>query len=298
MAKQGRTIVQTIHQPNSDIFNNFDKLMLLAKGKVMYCNDSSKSVDYFKSIGFPTPELSNPSDYFMSIMSRESIELEKEMCGDFNMDDLEARYRERIEHFVNGYEKSDLANRPDKIIEESEVKPIEIEHGSYNRTSWCYEFKLLAQRNWLNQVRLPHVTITRFFTTVTLGIIMVLIYSPLDGSKSGVQNRNGILAMITISAGMSAIGNVGMIFPAERPVFLREVNNGMYRVSSYFWSKLLSELPNSTLIPFVQGTITFWGTGMDSTVWYKYPKYMAIYWLIYNSFCGTGYILGALVANK
>ena len=99
--------------------------MLLAKGKVMYFNDSSKSVDYFKSIGFPTPELSNPSDYFMSIMSRESIELEKEMRGDFNMDDLEVRYRERIEHFVNGYEKSELVNRPDEILAASpEIKSI------------------------------------------------------------------------------------------------------------------------------------------------------------------------------
>ena len=104
--------------------------------------------------------------------------------------------------------------------------------------------------------------------------------------------------MITISAGMSAIGNVGMIFPAERPVFLREVNSGMYRVSSYFWSKILSELPISTLIPIVQGSITFWGTGMDNQFWYKYPRYMAIYWLIYNSFCGTGYILGAIIPKK
>jgi hypothetical protein len=263
LAKQGRTIIQTIHQPNSDIFNNFDQLMLLAKGKVMYFNDSNKSVEHFKSIGFPTPELSNPSDYFMSIMSRESIELEKEMEGDFNMSDLEVRYKERIEQFVEGYEKSELANRPDAILQESGIKPIELAGNTYNRTSWCYEFGLLARRNWLNQWRLPHVTLTRLFTVVVLGIVMVLIYSPLDGSKAGVQNRNGILAMITISAGMSAIGNVGLIFPAERPVFLREVNNGMYRVSSYFWSKLLSELPNSTLIPLMQGTITFWGTGMD-----------------------------------
>ena len=70
-------------------------------------------------------------------------------------------------------------------------------------------------------MRLPSVTGTRLLTVVVLGIIITIIYSPLDGTKSGVQNRNGILAMITISAGMSAIGNVGMIFPAERPVFLR-----------------------------------------------------------------------------
>ena len=78
-------------------------------------------------------------------MSRESIELEKEMKGDFNMDDLEVRYRERIEHFVNGYEKSELVNKPNEILAASpEIKPIQMDEGDYNRTSWCFEFKLLA----------------------------------------------------------------------------------------------------------------------------------------------------------
>jgi len=30
MANQGRTVISTIHQPNSDIFNLFDKLMIMA----------------------------------------------------------------------------------------------------------------------------------------------------------------------------------------------------------------------------------------------------------------------------
>ena len=50
--------------------------MLLAMGKILYFNDCSKAVDYFSGIGFKNPELSNPSDYFMSIMSRESVENE------------------------------------------------------------------------------------------------------------------------------------------------------------------------------------------------------------------------------
>ena len=74
LAMSGRTIVQTIHQPNSDIFEMFDRLMLLAKGKVIYFNEAKLAVDYFQNINYKCPELSNPADYFMSIMSIESIE--------------------------------------------------------------------------------------------------------------------------------------------------------------------------------------------------------------------------------
>ena len=55
LAFSGRTIITTIHQPNSDIFDNFDKLMLLAKGKTIYFNEAAKSVEYFGSIGFQCP---------------------------------------------------------------------------------------------------------------------------------------------------------------------------------------------------------------------------------------------------
>lgn len=81
LSQQGRTIIQTIHQPNSETFRCFDKLMLLAQGQIIYFNDKDKAVDYFSKIGFPCPELSNPADYFMSIMSIESIETKFDEVG-------------------------------------------------------------------------------------------------------------------------------------------------------------------------------------------------------------------------
>lgn len=74
--KDGRTVISTIHQPNSDIFEMFDRLMLLARGKIIYFNEARLAVDYFASIGFQCPDLSNPADYFMTMMSIESIELD------------------------------------------------------------------------------------------------------------------------------------------------------------------------------------------------------------------------------
>ena len=43
----------------------FDRLMLLAKGKIIFFNEARLAVDYFSGIGYKCPELSNPADYFM-----------------------------------------------------------------------------------------------------------------------------------------------------------------------------------------------------------------------------------------
>jgi hypothetical protein len=44
-----------------------DRLMLLAKGKVIFFNEARFAVDYFSSINYKCPELTNPADHFMSI---------------------------------------------------------------------------------------------------------------------------------------------------------------------------------------------------------------------------------------
>jgi ABC-type multidrug transport system ATPase subunit len=70
LAKSGRTIVCTIHQPNSDIYHLFDQLMLLAAGHLVYYGPADKAVEYFASIGYPCPQYMNPSDFFSKLPKR------------------------------------------------------------------------------------------------------------------------------------------------------------------------------------------------------------------------------------
>jgi ABC-2 type transporter len=50
--------------------------MLLAKGKIVYFNKAKLAVDYFSSLGgqYVCPAFNNPSDFFMDIMSMDSID--------------------------------------------------------------------------------------------------------------------------------------------------------------------------------------------------------------------------------
>jgi hypothetical protein len=59
-----------------------DRLMLLAKGKVIFFNEARFAVDYFSSINYKCPELTNPADHFMSIMSIESNEIAVDLEND------------------------------------------------------------------------------------------------------------------------------------------------------------------------------------------------------------------------
>ena len=88
-----------------------------------------------------------------------------------------------------------------------------------------------------------------------------------------VQNRNGALFFIVMTMSFNAIQNVILIFPDERPVFLREANNNMYSVSAYFWAKIFSEFPSSLLTPTIFGGIIYYLIGFSQADWYKFPLF-------------------------
>ena len=47
LAETGRSVVVTIHQPRSEIFHSFDKILLLCRGQVAYFGSPVKVWDFF-----------------------------------------------------------------------------------------------------------------------------------------------------------------------------------------------------------------------------------------------------------
>jgi len=51
--KKGKTILATIHQPNSEAFMMFDRLYLMLDGNCIYQGPGRQAVDFFSKCGYP-----------------------------------------------------------------------------------------------------------------------------------------------------------------------------------------------------------------------------------------------------
>ncbi|GJN71555.1 hypothetical protein PLIIFM63780_006109 [Purpureocillium lilacinum] len=73
LTNNGQAILCTIHQPSAMLFQRFNRLLLLSKGRTIYFGDVGKNshilVDYFTRNGAsPLPQGANPAEYMLEVI--------------------------------------------------------------------------------------------------------------------------------------------------------------------------------------------------------------------------------------
>jgi len=69
LSNQNRTVICTIHQPSPQTYELFDKLLLLAEGRVVYFGAADEAIGYFVSSPFAFDYIrgTNPADFVISV---------------------------------------------------------------------------------------------------------------------------------------------------------------------------------------------------------------------------------------
>ena len=65
VAQAGNIVLFTIHQPSSEIFATFDRLILLSQGRLMYQGLIRYMNQDFQNNGYPVPPNYNPADWML-----------------------------------------------------------------------------------------------------------------------------------------------------------------------------------------------------------------------------------------
>jgi ABC-type multidrug transport system permease subunit len=98
-----------------------------------------------------------------------------------------------------------------------------------------------------------------------------------DHEFTGARNRNGVLFFVAAAVGYIAAQYVILVFPHERPVFLREIGSNMYSVGPYFLGRFIAELPGGIIAPVLFGSIMYPIVGLNTVFAWKFPLFRKFY---------------------
>ena len=79
-----KTLVVSIHQPRSSIFQLFDKLVLLSDGEMVYSGEAYKVSEFLKNEGYVCPQDYNIADYLIDVTFEPSKFITKATIDDVN----------------------------------------------------------------------------------------------------------------------------------------------------------------------------------------------------------------------
>src|SRR5277367_3667319 len=103
-------VLCTIHQPSFEIFSKFDKVILMALGRIAFHGTIPDAIAHFEKLGYPLPAGANAADHFIALLTEPG---DKEGVAE--------EERERVQRFLDVWgeiQEGKLSGQDDKAAVE------------------------------------------------------------------------------------------------------------------------------------------------------------------------------------
>jgi ABC-type multidrug transport system ATPase subunit len=247
IASSNATILCTIHQPSSEVFQLFDSAIFLVKGRVLYQGSVNKIVDFFGTRGYKCPDDYNTADFVLYVAQTETEEtLEQDGFLTRTAPSPKAASGEEVMN-ASGHEDNDYEG-------EAEMEVI-VKAGFFKQVYWVFS------REIVGTTRNIPALVGRFGITAILSILFGLIFlnagDQNDANPTNFNAHYGAVTMLMINAMFGSAQPTLLEFPNERPVFMREYSTGTYSPVTYSLGKILVEIPTVFLQALLQMVIMY-----------------------------------------
>ncbi|XP_035840927.1 ABC transporter G family member 21-like isoform X1 [Helianthus annuus] len=304
LARGGRSVVTTIHQPSSRLYWMFDKVVVLSDGCPIYSGQAGRVMEYLASIGFvPGFNSMNPADFLLDLASGVALGTNPDDHQQYNQGTPDRQEdRDSVKLFlISSYKKTlhplikDDIHKNNHDTTRAIGGPQSSRTGCENRwtTSWWTQFKVLFKRG-LRERRHESYSGLRIFQVMSVSILSGLLWWHSDTSH--LQDQVGLLFFFSIFWGFYPLSNAIFTFPQERPMLIRERSSAMYRLSSYYFARIAGDLPMELVLPTIFVTVTYWMGGLKpSLITFVLTVLIILFNVLVSQ--GLGLALGAILMD-
>jgi len=303
LAGLGHSIAVVIHQPRTSIFNMFDNLLLLSKGKVVYEGEPSGARQFLEScpeVGTLPPE-TGLADWIMDVINDDEKKdsslpsIWKEHCIKRQQQDIpQCRSGNQLtqRHIANSRRSSRLSQMERRL---SSLKELEESEPKFQSSFWV-QLKLLIKRA-LKQQRGQRLTSVAAIVTFAWTLFTCLAWGRLPDNTTYVYSRASLLFFVLIAQANGVVNSSVMIFSSERHLLSRERAKKLYGVLPYFTAMTLSDMINSVILPTVYGCVVYWVCNLRPSA-AAFFSYLLVFYLTISAAQSMGLFLSVLITNS
>ncbi|ANQ10613.1 ABC transporter [Plasmodium coatneyi] len=272
------TIISSLHQPSSQVFGKFDRLIAITNGYIIYHGKTTHLSKYLKKVGFICPYGWNIADYLMDVLCNtkfESILLEN--YNKYLRYDKEVGYYMDIDSIDNkvihddydsllakeGNESRELQSNnkspigvrkksPKISIQEinnareqdlDKLKAVEVLISLQEKKTPYIRQNFFLFTRGLKKIIIDEITIVKVIDLVVILTLFGFLWSKTfkEDTEDGIIDTIGAIFFILSYWTFYPAYLSLYSFPSEREVIAKERNMKTFQVSNYFFSKLFVE---------------------------------------------------------
>ncbi|KAB5589912.1 hypothetical protein CTheo_6655 [Ceratobasidium theobromae] len=256
IARSGRTVILSIHQPRSDIYTDkLDNIVLLVKGgKTAYAGSRAGVGPTLALAGYPVPPLYNPADWLLDLAS---VDLRS---------NREIATRERVTKLVKFWAETHREKAETKEANVKSEDMVQIGAQEERFTPMWIALPLVVERMTRNLWRQQAVFWIRLQQLPFLGVLFLLFYQRLKHGPSGGQDRIGYFQEMVSPIGFVGLLNCIAIFPKDRDLYFHEYrSSAAYSEATFVLGFTLVALPMEILSSLLFAVVTNIGAGMQTS---------------------------------
>ncbi|OBT59744.1 hypothetical protein VE04_00230 [Pseudogymnoascus sp. 24MN13] len=255
LANNGQAILCTIHQPSAILFQEFDRLLFLAKGgRTVYFGDvgqnSSILTDYFVRNGArPCGVEENPAEWMLEVIGAAP--------GSSTTVDWPVAWNESDEKAEVRAQLADL--RRQLIEKEVETDPTSLDEYA---APMGQQLGTVTQRVFQQFWRTPSYLYSKTFLCVSTGLFIGFSFWDAPTSMQGIQNQLfSIFMLLTIFGNL--VQQMMPHFVTQRSLYeVRERPSKTYSWKVFIVSNIIVELPWNSLMSVLLFATYYYPIGM------------------------------------
>ncbi|CAK9786637.1 ATP-binding cassette transporter [Cutaneotrichosporon oleaginosum] len=282
-----QTTFVSLYQAGEGIYKQFDKVLLLNDGHVVYFGPAAEARAYMVSLGFLDLPRQTSADYLSG-------------CTDPN----ERRYQEgrdetnvpsTPEAMEEAYRKADIYARmvaekdeykaqmqaEEKDREEFRIAVREQKHRGVGKTSpftvsFYAQVMAIVQRQIILKFQNKFDIYTSYATSIIIALIVGSVYFRLPETASGAFTRGGLLFLGLLFNALTSFSEL----PGQmlgRPILYRQVGYRFYRPAAYAVAAVVSDVPFNATNIFIFAIILYFMGGLAASAGAFFMFYLFVF---------------------
>ncbi|GME80130.1 unnamed protein product [Ambrosiozyma monospora] len=274
-----------IYQAGQNIYDLFDKVTVIYKGRQVYFGRAEEGVAFFENMGFEKPSRMTAPEFLTAVTSPSSRKVKPGFEGK-----VPETAQEFEEYWHRSPEYSKLLDQYHEFVALHDAQDTRqrLEFATTQRKQTLTRQKSQFVVNYFAQLYYLMIrgfqrtkgnntyTIVVLVSFIIKGLIIGSMYYNIPDDANGAYSRGGVLFYTLMFCGLTSLAEIGNSF-ANRPILKKQKSYTMYHLSAEALQEILTEIPVKFLSVVILVLTTYWMPHLKHTAGAFFTYFLVLF---------------------